>query len=111
MRKLAFLFLAFFVPGIAFASQYGAVSVTGSATLIVNTSRGRAGVLICNNGSTTVFLGLDSTVTSSTGVPLGGGSCYSGSSPTEVWKGPVYGITASGSSDVRYQEYGTGDIQ
>lgn len=110
-RLLAFLIFMFSSIS-SYAYQYGAVTATGSATLVVSASRGRAGLMVCNNDSTnSIYLGLDASVTSSNGIPILAGTCYSASAPQEVWKGVVYVITAGSSVDTRYQEYGLGDLQ
>lgn len=110
-RLLAVLFLTIFSAS-AHAYQYGAKTATGSASIVVDTSRGRTGVAICNNDSSaSIYVGLDSSLTSSNGLTIKAGTCYSASAPQEVWKGPLYVITGGGSIDVRYQEYGVGDVQ
>src|SRR5215831_15030513 len=84
----------------------GQVTVTGSATQIVparpgNLNQGRVGIIITNTGATDVYLGADSTVTTSTGDLLMGakGSYVSIPSLQAVWA-----ITGGASQVVTYME-------
>jgi hypothetical protein len=82
----------------------GAVSVTGSATLIVSANTARHSILIGNNSSQTLFIG-DSSVTTSNGIPIPSGSSFlEDSGGTTLWGGAVYGIVASSTADVHYWE-------
>jgi hypothetical protein len=76
-------------------------TVNTTATIIPSTAAsGRRSIEVYNNGSNTVFLG-NSSVTTSTGMPLvaGGNKAYDLDDSVVL-----YGITASGSSDVRSLE-------
>jgi hypothetical protein len=66
----------------------------------------RKGSIIVNNGSVTIYLGMDASVTSSNGLTLLAGEKFNNSGQNAVWKGNIYGITASSSSDIRYWEFG-----
>ena len=76
-----------------FATSVGDTAVTIPATA----ATGRIFLLVKNNGSNTVYLG-DANVTSSNGYPLEAGDAVSFDLAQAV---PLYGRTASGSSDVR----------
>jgi hypothetical protein len=82
----------------------GAVSVTGSATLIVAANTARHSILIGNNSSTvTLYVG-DSTVTTSNGIPVPpGATLLEDSGGTTLWAGAIYGICAS-TVDTHYWE-------
>jgi hypothetical protein len=84
--------------------SYGTVTVTNSATLIIADNTKRRNLSIVNHGTTDIFIGPDSSVTSSNGLPLYSGVTRDQDRIPEGWQGPVYGITASGTSDVRYWE-------
>lgn len=77
------------------------VSVGATATLIVAARAGRKEVTIVNHGTTALYLGSSSGVTTSTGQLLAGvageGITYSGGAA-------IYGITASGSQTVSAAE-------
>lgn len=83
---------------------YNAVTVTNSATLIVAANPGRRNLTIVNHGSVDIFIGPDSSVTASNGIPFYSGSTRDQDKIPEGYTGAVYGITASSSSDVRYWE-------
>jgi hypothetical protein len=84
---------------------YGAVTVTSSATPIIVPSSGRRNFVVYNAGVVDLYIGFDSSVTTSTGMTVLPGSTYSSSGDPEGWRGPVYGIVSSGTTDVRYQEW------
>lgn len=80
---------------------FAAVTVTTSATLVLAAATSAArSVVIVNNGSVTVYLGKANTVTTSNGIPLAAGQSLSDRDSLDAW----YGITGSGSADVRVLE-------
>lgn len=85
--------------GAAPAVAYGNTACTTSATLIMAANYERKGFVI-KAVDGTVYVGDDSSVTTSTGYPLGVGE----SLPSATFLGTVYGITASGTTNVRYWE-------
>lgn len=86
------------------ARSSGSVNITTSATSILAAS-GRRGFVLNNTGSVIVYLGMDSSVTSSTGFPFVPKEKFQISGDDEVYKGAIYGITASGTSVVNYREW------
>lgn len=94
------------MPSNQFISRYGASSVTTTATLILDAEPWRKGALLCNNSTVTIYLGLDSNVTTTTGFPLTASGTFATNDVAGVWRGKIYGIAASGSADVRYWEFG-----
>jgi len=85
---------------------YGAVTVTNTATLIVADNCKRQELTIANNSSSVdIFVGPDASVTKDNGIPL-----YASQrndkwkGPGGSWLGPIYGITASSTADVRFWE-------
>lgn len=88
------------------AIVYGAVTVTTSATQIFGPSPPRRGSFIRNNDSAiSIFVGPDANVTTSNGLPLRAGEIMNISGMKENWRGAVYGISASGSVDVRFWDW------
>ncbi len=88
-----------------------AVSVTTSATKILAaryTEPGRIGVVLDNQGSVTVFLGDDDTVTTANGITLEAGKKFILTAEMGFekyfFRGDLYGIVASGTADVRAWE-------
>lgn len=79
---------------------YGATTITSSATLI-RASQARTSISIYNNGAATVYVGTDSAVTTSNGMPI-----PAGSEREILFEGTIYGIVASGSVEVRWIEEG-----
>lgn len=84
------------------AVQYNTVSVGTSATLVLESNPARRGMILANNSAATVYIGSDSSVTTSTGIPIAANGNLTDSGPRDLWKGQVWGICASGTSDVRY---------
>lgn len=77
-----------------------AVSVGSTATLILAANADRERALIVNNGSQTIYLGKDNTVTTANGLPLAAGASLEDDRTSDAW----YGIVASGTADVRVLE-------
>lgn len=90
----------------AFISNYGAISVGATAILIMAANNERKGCVIFNNGANTIYLGMDSSVTSSTGLPLLANATFSNSNLQALWRGAIYAITVSSTSDTRFWEWG-----
>lgn len=77
------------------------VSVASTATLIAAARTTRADVTIVNGGTTDVYLGNSSSVTTATGILLIG---VKGAAITLDVTSDVYGIVATGSQTVSYAE-------
>jgi hypothetical protein len=85
--------------------SYGTITVTDSATQIVGPNPQRMGLIISNTGTVTIYLGHDTNVTSANGIPLlKNGTLSEDSGGEKMYQGPFYAITASSTSDVRYDE-------
>lgn len=78
----------------------GAVSVSDSATEVVAANADRKLVIIQNLGAATVYLGEDSSVTTTSGIELVTGAVLTDEHSADAW----YGITESGSADLRVVE-------
>lgn len=91
-----------FTPSGASSAAYGATSVSSTATKIIATNlASRLSVIVENLGTKDMFFGHNNSVTTSNGIRVA-----SGQSLELAW-GPsldLYGITASGTADVRYLE-------
>lgn len=87
--------------------SYGAKTITTSATLIIDGNCMRKGFFLLNNSTKTVFIGPDSSITTANAMPLLQYQHLSKDKVPEGWLGPIYGIVASGTSDVRYWEFAT----
>lgn len=74
---------------------------TTTATLIKASAAGRKAISIKNAGTVVVYLGGANTVTTSTGWSLDPGETWS----DDVYTGDWYGITASGTGDIRVIEF------
>jgi hypothetical protein len=88
------------------ASQtYSNVTVGTTATLIAAANNGRRGLIITNNSSTTdIFYGPDASITKDNALPLYANQTLNLDKVPEGYGGSIYGITASGTADVRYWE-------
>jgi hypothetical protein len=87
------------------AIAYNAVTVSSTATLIKGANNARRGIQVYNNGNNIVYVGPDSNVTISTGIPILPQSLYETSGEKQGWRGSVYGITAASTSDCRFFEW------
>ncbi len=85
------------MPASDFATNQ--VSVAATATLIVGQNRERHSVLITNLGTTAIYIGNSSAVTTSNGQFLPGVVGASISIPTA---GPIYGISSGSAQSVSY---------
>ena len=87
--------------------SYGSVTVpSGSAILIVGYNDKRKSLIITNEGSSNVYLGSDSLVTSATGISVEdtNGKYTEDSGGTRMYLGDIYGISADSTNDIRYWE-------
>ena len=91
--------------GLHFVSTYGAFSVGATATLISAANPQRKGLMIFNNSSSTLYIGMDSNVTTSTGYPILQNVTFATDDLAGVWKGNIYGISG-GIVDARFWEFG-----
>lgn len=84
---------------------YNNVSVTTSATLIVGSNSRRQSLIITNTDTTNkLYIGSNSSVTTSNGIEIGtGGNFTEDSGGTRVYQGDIYGIS-TGTISVRYWE-------
>lgn len=80
-------------------NQSSAVSVTSSATPILAANDRRVSTIIYNNGSVTVYIG-NASVTAASGIPVVAAGSFTGDSSN----GPIYGIAASSTAEVRVAE-------
>ena len=85
--------------GAAPSVNYGNAACDTTADLILAANYERKGFVIQATDGT-VYIGDDSSVTTSNGFPLATGQSFSSS----AFLGTVYGITASGTVNVRYWE-------
>lgn len=84
---------------------YSTVTLTNAATVIVAANPQRLSLIITNTGTPTVYIGQDASVTAANGVPLlTNATLTEDSGGTKMYCGPIYGITASSTADVRYWE-------
>lgn len=78
---------------------------TGTPQLIIAANAARQELIITNNStSPDAYIGPDTTFTSSTGLPLYAGQTRERSRGFSIWLGAVYGVTASGTADIRAWE-------
>lgn len=93
------------LPNLPSAStgSYGTVSVGATATVIAAANSARKSLIIRNTSTGTVYIGYDSSVTTSNGFPVAQKDAYE-INQTNLYTGAVYGIVASGTSDVRKME-------
>lgn len=89
--------------GVAIMSDsYGNVTVTSSVTQIIANLTQRRSIILRNNGTAIVYIGFDNAVASSTGFPLLPQDSIELSGLFTTRKPAIYGISASGSQDIRY---------
>lgn len=84
---------------------YAQILVSSTSTIIVPGNSQRLNLIVRNIGSSTLYIGQDSNVTVSNGIPLNQNDVLNDdNSGTGGYKGPVYGILASGTSYVAFWE-------
>lgn len=83
------------------AATHTAVTVTTTSTVLVAADATRLDCLIVNGGPNTVFLGIGTTASATTGLPLASGGSASCASAAYRFTGAIHGVTASGTSTVR----------
>jgi hypothetical protein len=88
-----------------FISDYGAVAVAGSAVIIVAANTLRKGCIIVNNGAGTAYFGMDTNVTTSTGLPVITNGSLNMTGLQDCWRGDIWCVSAS-TSDIRFWEWG-----
>jgi len=85
--------------------SFNTITVTTSATLIVAANTQRRNLTVVNSSETAiVFIGPDSTITTSNAIPLYETQTQNQDRVPEGYQGDVYGIVASGTADVRFWE-------
>lgn len=82
---------------------YGAVTVSTTATLIRAANSARNSLKITNVSTETVYIGFDSSVTTSTGFPILTQDVYDFAG-NDLYTGAVYGIVGASTSSIRYTE-------
>jgi len=86
-------------------AAYDTITITTSATKILSQPNpgNRKSGLVTNISTGTVYIGFDTSVTTSNGIPLIQYSVWETNEPY-CYQGNVYGIIGSGTADVRYEE-------
>ena len=84
----------------------GQVTVpSGSPVLVVPANTQRLSLIIFNNGSSFIYLGGDSSITSSTGLPVDSLTpYYEDSGGQRTYLGDYYATSENSTNDVRYWE-------
>ena len=78
---------------------------TGTSILVVAYNDKRKSLIITNEGSSKIYLGSDSSVTSATGISVeSDGKHTEDSGGTRMYLGDVYAISEDATNDVRYWE-------
>lgn len=85
---------------------YAAVSVTDTATLILAANPNRISYFIVNNGTSVIYVGNDTSIITTTALPIGvGANMDEDSGGTKMYMGPIYGISGAGlTNNIRYWE-------
>jgi len=87
------------------ASTYNAVSVSSTATLVLDANNGRKGAIVFNGGPEIIYLGMDNQVTTTNGIPVVPFSSMNQTGQFDGWRGAIWGVTGSATADVRYWEW------
>jgi hypothetical protein len=85
---------------------YGAITVTNEPTQIIAGNCERKEIIITNNNDedVVVYIGMDENVTVDNGTPFYGNQTRGHARGFGTYLGPIWGIVASGTCDVRYWE-------
>ncbi len=85
--------------------KYGAVEITTTPTLIIADNCDRKEIIITNNSDdTVVYIGQNDQVSRETGTPFYENQSRGHARGFGSYLGPIYGVVASGTADVRYWE-------
>ena len=88
------------------ANSFNTVSVTDTATTILAANAKRKGAFVRNWGTGLIYWGLDTTVTTTTGMPLEPGEVLNNSGLADNWRGGIIAIAESGKTqDIRFNEW------
>lgn len=85
---------------------YGTVTASATPTLAIQANTLRHSIVLSNESTTvTVYFGPDSSISSANAPSIApGGNFCEDSGATNTWKGDIYVVTDSGTSDVRWWE-------
>ena len=85
---------------------YGSITVgSGTAVLIVGFNSKRQSLIITNEGSSKVYLGNDSSITTASTISIESDGKYTeDSGGHRMFLGDIYGISEDSTNDVRYWE-------
>ena len=84
---------------------YNNISVGATATLIVAANSKRQSLIITNDGTVTLYVGPDSSVTATNGIQIEeDGNFTEDSGGSRVYQGDWYGIVSAGTGDCRFWE-------
>ena len=90
---------AYYQAALADTLNHASKNISTTAVEIISANASRKTILLQNNSSDTIYLGKANTVTDSNGYPL-----IYGQSVLFFNVDDIYGITAAGTSDLRYLE-------
>lgn len=92
------------------ASSYNTINIAPTATLILPASRDRAGWVLCNVSTSTIYIGATSSLTTANAIPLLTNEKMLADGDY-MWRGAIYGIAPSGASmELRYLEWGFSEV-
>lgn len=86
------------------AAQYNTTTVANTPTVILPANNERRGVIIYNNGASTMYVGFDTNVSLATGMPILPQSNFT-LNGDKCWRGAIYGIATTGTDDCRFWEW------
>jgi hypothetical protein len=86
--------------------SYGTVTIpSGTSVLVIAYNDKRKSLILTNEGSSKVYIGSDSFVTSATGISIESDGKYTeDSGGTRTYLGDVYAISQDSTNDLRYWE-------
>lgn len=86
--------------------SYGSVTVpSGTSIQVVAYNHKRKSLILTNEGSSKVYIGSDSFVTSATGISIDSDGKYTeDSGGTRMYLGDIYAISQDSTNDLRYWE-------
>lgn len=109
MKKVIIAALLFAAVA-CYAASYNAVSVTSTQTAILPASRDRAGWIIHNVSTSTIYIGNDTAIGTGTALPVLPGEKVVNDGKY-AWRGAIKGIGATNtSSEIRFFEWGFSEI-
>jgi len=87
------------------ATRFGAISIGTSPKEIISANNSRQGLFIVNNSSQNLYIGPNDKITTTNTIFVQPNGTFDNTSRGGNWRGVVFGVVDSDSSNVRFWEW------